>query len=151
MRAVDHVVHQFLEEDCNRTKVIVNLGAGYDPLIWQCHARYPNSCSNTCFIDIDYKGLMLKKRAAVLDTPELKKILTNIESSDDGDVLLRSDQYVQLGCDLRDLKSLEKTLSTVINIENCIILFTAEVSITYMNTQTADALIAWAGALPDCG
>lgn len=94
---------------------------------------------------------MLKKRTVVMDTPELNTVLSNIHVEDNGDILLGSDQYFQLGCDLRDLNSLDKALGQVIDIQDSIVLCTAEVSITYMDTKTADALIAWAGALPDCG
>jgi len=76
-------------------------------------------------------------------------MLTNLESHEDGDVLLRSDQYLQLGCDLRDLPHLESSLAKAIDIHNCLVLFTAEVSITYMDLQSADALIRWTGSLPE--
>ncbi len=61
---------------------------------------------------------MLKKRAVVQSTLELNSMLGNIETSD-GDVLFRSDQYLQLGCDLRDLKTLRKVLQAAVDIENC--------------------------------
>ena len=119
-----------------------------DPLPWQCLTRYPSAISNVTFIDIDYKDLMVKKRSVVQATSQLNSMFTNIEYPD-GDVLLRSDQYIQLGCDLRDLNHLQKTLSSVLNVERCAILFTAEVSITYMDVESADALIRWAGTMPD--
>ena len=65
------------------------------------------------------------------------------------DILFRSDQYVQLGCDLRDLPHLNQTLAKVLDIENSIILLTAEVSITYMKVEESDALIRWASTLPE--
>lgn len=74
--------------------------------------------------------------------------MTNVDYSSMGDILFRSDQYLQLGCDLRNLPQLEETLASVIDLQNCSILFTAEVSITYMNLKTADALINWASTLP---
>jgi tRNA wybutosine-synthesizing protein 4 len=61
---------------------------------------------------------MLKKRAVVQSTPELNSMLVNVETSD-GDVLFRSDQYLQLGCDLRDLKTLSKVLQAAEDIDNC--------------------------------
>ena len=100
------------------------------------------------FIDIDYKDLMIKKRDTVSSTKELNSLLSSVEVLG-GDVLFRSDQYLQLGCDLRDLEHLNHTLKSVIDIEECLILLTAEVSITYMDVESADALIKWAGRLPD--
>lgn len=72
---------------------------------------------------------MIKKRAVVQSTKELNSMLANVERPE-GDVIFKSDEYVQLGCDLRDLVGLQRTLAKVIDIENCTILFTAEVSIT---------------------
>jgi tRNA wybutosine-synthesizing protein 4 len=50
---------------------------------------------------------------------------------------------------LRDLKLLKQVLASAVDIENCLVLLTAEVSITYMNVEAADALIHWAAKLPD--
>lgn len=111
--------------------------------------RYPTASQDVKFIDIDYKDLMIKKQTVVRNTPELNSMLTNLNIIQDGDILLSSDQYLQLGCDLRDLKRLEDTISKVVDIEKCSFLFTAEVSITYMPTESADALIQWANKLPE--
>ncbi|KAH6713629.1 hypothetical protein BKA61DRAFT_46079 [Leptodontidium sp. MPI-SDFR-AT-0119] len=148
MRAIDQVVRQFLEQDSKKQKVVINLGCGYDPLPWQCLERYPGASNGARFVDIDYRDLMLKKRAVVQTTAELNSMLTNIEISE-GDVLFRSDQYIQLGCDLRDIGSLGRVLGSVVDIEKCSVLFTAEVSITYMNVEAADTLIQWASKFPE--
>lgn len=149
MKAIDHVVKQFLEQKSDKQKVVINLGCGYDPLPWQCMSRYPAASQGVKFIDIDYKDLMIKKQTVVQNAPELNSMLTNLNVIQNGDILLSSDQYLQLGCDLRDLKRLEETISKVVDIEKCSFLFTAEVSITYMPTEAADALIQWANKLPE--
>jgi tRNA wybutosine-synthesizing protein 4 len=100
------------------------------------------------FVDVDYKELMMKKRDVVHNTAELNSMLKHTRVSSEGDVLLYSDEYLQLGCDLRDLHGLERILSSVINVQESLVLLTAEVSITYMDVQAADALIQWAAALP---
>ena len=74
---------------------------------------------------------MIKKRDIVQNTNELKSTFTNVEVPKEGDILLRSDQYLQIGCDLRNVTQLEQTLASCLDIRNCLILFTAEVSITY--------------------
>jgi tRNA wybutosine-synthesizing protein 4 len=89
-----------------------------DPLPWQCFSRYPSTCEGVRFVDIDYRDLMIKKRTVVQSTDELNSMLTNIQESD-GDILLRSDQYLQLGCDLRDLANLERVLQDAVGIKNC--------------------------------
>ena len=76
-------------------------------------------------------------------------MLTRPDPSIADDILFRSDQYVQLGCDLRDLPHLNQTLSQVLDIDNSLILLTAEVSITYMKVEESDALIKWASMLPE--
>jgi tRNA wybutosine-synthesizing protein 4 len=91
---------------------------------------------------------MIKKRDTVESTIELRKALTNIEVPAEGDVLLRSDQYLQLGCDLRDLDCLDKALASIFDVQTCQILFVAEVSITYMDARYSDDLIGWASKLP---
>lgn len=121
-----------------------------DVLPWQCHARYSALDNDVLFIDVDYPDLIQKKRAIVLQTPELRDLLGNDFTLGDeaGDGLfLRSNKYCQLGCDLRQLDRLRNSLKSVINLSECAILFVAEVSITYMDTQSADSLIEWGSTL----
>ncbi|KAI1007285.1 tRNA wybutosine-synthesizing protein 4 [Podosphaera aphanis] len=148
MKAIDHVVSGFLKQKSSKQKVVINVGCGFDPLPWQCLSRYPEACSGVVFIDIDYRDLILRKRTIVHEEPNLSSILSNVVASD-GPVLLHSDQYIQVGCDLHKLTQLNEILSSVIKLENCMILLTAEVSITYMNVNAADDLIQWASTLPD--
>lgn len=100
------------------------------------------------FLDIDYKELMIKKRTIVERTIELQQALKNIQVPAEGDVIFRSDRYLQIGCDLRDLERLERTLTSTIDVQTSHILFVAEVSITYMDAEYSDNLIEWASNLP---
>ncbi|KAM0474258.1 hypothetical protein ACHAPX_007591 [Trichoderma viride] len=120
-----------------------------DVLPWQCHARYRDMGNDALFIDIDYPDLIEKKRAIVLQTPELRDLLGDdfTVSEDKDGVLLRSDKYCQLGCDLRQLDRLRDVLKTVVDLPECAILFVAEVSITYMDTLSTDSLIQWASTV----
>ncbi|KAI9744955.1 MAG: tRNA methyltransferase ppm2 [Claussenomyces sp. TS43310] len=146
MKAVDHVVHHFLNE-VSEKKIIINLGCGYDPLPWQCLSKYPAASRGVKFIDVDYKDLMLKKRMIVQQTPELHGQLTGMKTSD-SEVLLHSDPYIQLGCDLRDVSSLSRALSSVVDLETSLVLLISEVAITYINIEAANTLIGWAATLP---
>lgn len=94
-------------------------------------------------------ALMEKKRDVVKSTPELKCMLSNVRFPESGRVLLQSDQYLQVGCDLRELSELSAVLTSAVDIEKCLILCTAEVSITYMKVEAADALVKWTSELLD--
>ena len=87
---------------------------------------------------------MARKRDMVQSNKELFEVLTTVETRDDGSILLSSDQYLQLGCDLRDLNSVTRALADAINLDDCKVLFIAEDSITYMSTEASDSLIQWA-------
>ncbi|KAI1499454.1 leucine carboxyl methyltransferase [Biscogniauxia marginata] len=147
LHVIDVAVRQFLERPCSKTKVVINLGCGSDVLPWQCMTRYPNSCCGVKFVDVDFPDLIMKKYTTVIETNELISPLTGLRASTVHPILIQTDQYVQIGCDLRDLNSLEEALSTFLHIPDCIFMFVAEVSITYMETESADAVIRWAGAL----
>ncbi|KAM3514848.1 hypothetical protein MY11210_001453 [Beauveria gryllotalpidicola] len=103
------------------------------------------------FIDIDYADLMHRKRAVVLETPQLKELLGTsfeVSESDKDIVLLKSERYCQIGCDLRgDLQALRQALETLVDLSECPVLFVAEVSVTYMDTESADRLLEWASSV----
>ncbi|KNB15362.1 leucine carboxyl methyltransferase 2 [Fusarium oxysporum f. sp. lycopersici 4287] len=151
LRVIDVIVRQFVTSPKpGRKKVVINLGAGSDVLPWQSYHRYGDSCENTLFIDVDYPDLMLKKRAIVLGTPQLHELLGDspaISEKVTDQILLRSDKYCQIGCDLRELESLRNCLESFLNLAECSVLFVAEVSITYMDTFSADALVQWASSI----
>lgn len=118
-----------------------------DVLPWQSHVRYGEECKDALFIDIDYPDLMQKKRGIVLETPQLKELLgPDFETSKSKEdfVLLKSETYCQIGCDLRELDALRKVLETLVDLSDCSVLFVAEVSVTYMDTESADNLLRWA-------
>jgi tRNA wybutosine-synthesizing protein 4 len=92
---------------------------------------------------------MVRKRDVLQSSKELIEPLRDIEVPEEGSILFRSDQYLQLGCDLRDLDVLSHSLVSAIDIDNCTILFIAEVSITYMTADASNSLIQWASTLPE--
>ncbi|KAK1985096.1 leucine carboxyl methyltransferase [Colletotrichum cereale] len=147
LKVIDTLVRRFLQKPSPRKKVVVNLGCGSDVLPWQCEVRYPESCRDVTFVDVDYPDLIQKKRQIVLETPELQGLLGSWEVSQDSPVVLKSQRYCQVGCDLRQLATLQRCLDTLFDIPNTEFLFVAEVSITYMDTEGADGVIGWASAL----
>lgn len=144
---IDVAVRQFLERPSEKKKVVVNLGCGSDVLPWQCMTRYPDRCQNAKFVDIDFPDLIEKKCRVVQETPELCSLLIDLKTNVGNHVQLQSDQYVQIGCDLRHISDIEKALLTVVDIAHCEFMFVAEVSITYMETKGADSVIKWASTL----
>ncbi|KAH7021098.1 uncharacterized protein B0I36DRAFT_333779 [Microdochium trichocladiopsis] len=149
LHVIDVAVRSFLRRPTSKTKVVVNLGCGSDVLPWQCFTRYPENCRGAKFVDIDFPDLLRRKCNVVQDTPELLGPLDNVTIPTSGQVFLTSDQYVQIGCDLRELGKVEESLASVLDIPNCEFLFVAEVSITYMETEGADGVIKWASSLGD--
>ncbi|KAM3499018.1 hypothetical protein MY10362_007696 [Beauveria mimosiformis] len=130
-----------------RRAPLINRG---DVLPWQSNIRYGDKCSDALFIDIDYADLMHRKRAVVLETPQLKELLGSsfeVSKSDKDIVLLKSERYCQIGCDLRDLQALRHVLETLADLSESPVLFVAEVSVTYMDTESADRLLAWASSV----
>ncbi|KAH6614225.1 hypothetical protein C7974DRAFT_73126 [Boeremia exigua] len=145
MHAIEQVVKRFLEEDDGKKKVVVNLGCGYDPLPFQFWHRYPSLTDKATFVDVDYPQLIEKKSDVVFTKSLLRDALlkTGLRSVV-APVRVRSDQYMAIGCDLRDLSLLEHTLRCELDIANSSILFMAEVSVTYMPLVDANKLIKWA-------
>lgn len=101
-------------------------------------------------MDVDFPDLARRKRQVILETPELVSHLAQVQTEQYElypDLLLRSECYHLVGCDLRRSAALQQALSSILDPSECIFLFVAEVSITYMDTTSADALIQWASSL----
>jgi tRNA wybutosine-synthesizing protein 4 len=107
-------------------------------------------CQATTFVDIDYPSLMQTKVKIVNETEALRSVLDmHPGSAQAPEVLLRSEQYIAVGCDLREIERLQHILNAELGLSNCSFLILAEVSITYMETVAADAPIAFAAKLDD--
>lgn len=124
---------------------------------FQCLSRYPEDCTGVTFVDVDFPELISKKREIILEQSDLQSLVgwiqydgrdgpaTALQSTENGSpILIRSNRYVGVGCDLRDISRLSKTLEEELQIGSCLVLCSAEVSITYMDVDAADALIRWA-------
>ena len=105
-------------------------------------------CRNTKFVDIDYEKLMVNKKTAIRRTKEITDLLEGVEFlSDEDAVQIRSEHYTAIGCDLKNLKKLDDTLRNEILPAECSVLFLAEVSLTYMDVVSANAVVDWASKL----
>lgn len=111
-------------------------------------AQEPELCSGTKFVDIDFEELMISKREIILNTPKMRDMLSiNSDIPLERGIILDSEEYVAVGCDLRNLRRLERLLRSVVDLDDCLVLCLAEVSITYMAPEDSDALIAWSSTL----
>ena len=90
---------------------------------------------------------MTTKRDTILQNKQLHALLSLRQSTSPGPVLLKSAEYIAIGCDLRDLAVLDSTVRAIIGVQDCIVLCIAEVSIAYMTDVDADALIKWTTSL----
>lgn len=88
---------------------------------------------------------MTQKCEIINNTCKLRELLGSVASGPyPNGLFFRSDHYRAVGCDLGDIRLLDKVLSNEVDLSNCLILCTAEVSITYMSVEVADALVQWA-------
>ena len=119
-----------------------------DPIPFQWLAQDKNLCSGTKFVDVDFGELMISKREIIRNTPRMRDLLSiNADMSQETGIVLDSEEYVAIGCDLRNLRRLERLLRSVVDLDDCLVLCVAEVSITYMAAEDSDALIAWTSTL----
>ncbi|OQV06684.1 hypothetical protein CLAIMM_11224 [Cladophialophora immunda] len=151
MRAIKWVIQQFLERPSDQKKVIINFGAGYDPLPFRWLSQEAGLCSGAKFVDVDYDLVMETKRDIIMSTPELRDLLHFSGSSCGGSdpaVLVDSEEYAAIGCDMRNLQRLERLLKkSVVSLDECSVLCIAEDSISFMPVSSADALISWCSRL----
>lgn len=101
------------------------------------------------FVDVDYPDLIRNKVAMVTASTELVEMLLNLQAPGDNGLPLSSDRYVAIGCDLSYPQVLEALLRKLSNLSDCSFCFVAEVSVTYMKEEAADALIKWASSIGD--
>ncbi|EXJ72975.1 uncharacterized protein A1O5_04124 [Cladophialophora psammophila CBS 110553] len=154
MRAIKWVIQQFLERPSGQKKVILNLGAGYDPLPFGWLLQKNKICSDVKFVDVDYDLVMETKRDIVTSTPEMRDLLHFTRSitrstcvGSDPSVLIDSEEYAAIGCDLRNLQRLERLLRSVVSVEGSSVLCIAEDSTSFMPVGAADTLISWCSRL----
>ncbi|KAK9485921.1 S-adenosyl-L-methionine-dependent methyltransferase [Lipomyces starkeyi] len=150
MEAVHTVVKQFLQSNPESRKVVVNLGCGYDPLPFQYLAKASTNRSKTIFVDADYPDLIDIKVNKILASVDLLRVIGeryNLNPSHSA-VKLASASYYCVGCDLSNLADFERALEACgVLCEGWDLLFIAEVSLTYMNTEAADKVVQWASGV----
>lgn len=102
------------------------------------------------FVDVDHPALVEKKCDMISNTSQLRDLLGPYDRPlDPSGLTLRSQHYLAIGCDLADITRFDMLLASEVQLSNCLVLCTAEVSLTYMDSNAADALIRWAGLQDD--
>ncbi|KAL2864668.1 tRNA methyltransferase PPM2 [Aspergillus lucknowensis] len=148
MHVISETVKRFMREPSDKPKFVLNLGCGFDALPFILLRTDRPLCSCTTFVDIDYEKLMVDKRAAIQKTEVITELLKNVEfGADESAVQIRSKEYIAVGCDLKKLEKLDNVLKTQVLPDECAILFVAEVSLTYMDVKSANAVLCWASKL----
>ncbi|KAL8707630.1 MAG: hypothetical protein Q9220_007368 [cf. Caloplaca sp. 1 TL-2023] len=93
---------------------------------------------------------MARKRDILVQQRQLKDLVGQLQPGSGDDALIfTSDHYMGIGCDLKDTSALSKALEAHLQLSECLILCTAEVSIAYMNIDAADALLRWSAQHDD--
>ena len=167
MWAISATIEDFLQRSSIK-RVVLNLGCGAsvcskpcrlkptsiltiisDPTPFRFLSQLAEMCSGAVFVDVDHGELMKTKTEIINRTPQLRGLLSNVRADTaTSSILLHSDQYVAIGCDLRNLSELDRAIKAVLTPDTAI-LCVAEVSITYMELQNSDSLISWAAGLPN--
>ncbi|ODQ67415.1 LCM-domain-containing protein [Nadsonia fulvescens var. elongata DSM 6958] len=149
VEAMCHIIEKTIQESGAKKTVIVNLGCGFDPYPFQ-YLYQPNHKENIIFVDVDYPELMMKKVNTIRQSPELRNIVGEEDTTNlPVGVSMKCKNYIALSCDLRELEKFESQLLSLNLLDDSVILFTAEVSITYMFKEAADMVIEWAASLPN--
>lgn len=109
-------------------------------------------CGDVTFVDVDYPQLMHKKYEMIKSNPPLHELIPDLKLQPAGSaVIAKSEKYLAVGCDLRELDKLESVLRTEFDMSNThvSILFTAEVSVAYMTLEASNAVFKWASRFED--
>lgn len=150
MKAIEHVVKAFLDEPLPKSKIIINLGCGYEPLPFRMLWKYKNQCRNVKFIDIDFPQLMRHKVEIIRQNTMFTDLLDdfNGESIVSEPILMDHERYSAIGSDIGDAAAI-RDLFARLQLQNHEVLFLAEVSMVYMKPDQATALIKLCGEFPD--
>lgn len=133
---------------------VVNLGCGFDPLPFQLldpsnkqNAQYENRLS---FVDLDYPDLLKEKKTIVNSNHELENIVGELRASTRVNGAFEGNNYCLAPCDLNIVKNFDELAANLsLNDPNQIKIFVAEVSLAYMKSEKANAVITACSKLPN--
>ncbi|KFO32988.1 tRNA wybutosine-synthesizing protein 4 [Fukomys damarensis] len=146
-RAVEHCVHAFLRLTSAvpgppRAQVL-SLGAGSDSLYFRLKAA--GLLAGAGVWEVDFPDVARRKMERIRETPELCKLIGPFQSGGpESPLCLESLDYRILGLDLRQLGRLDEALDSAGLDAATPTLLLAEAVLTYLQSSSASALIAWA-------
>ncbi|XP_008057822.1 tRNA wybutosine-synthesizing protein 4 [Carlito syrichta] len=146
-RAVRHCVRAFLGWACTSPGAppaqILSLGAGSDSLYFRLKAA--GSLAGAAVWEVDFPEVARRKAERIAETPELCALTGSFQRVNPASALyFESVDYHILGLDLRQLQRLDEALVAAGLQAASPTLLLAEAVLTYLEPDSAGALIAWA-------
>lgn len=149
MESIKQAVLRILAAHKGKVRV-VNLGCGFDPFPFQMLAE---ACIDCEFFDFDYPELVQKKLGLINSSPEILNVIGPIKLSEEDakqmGVIMATETYTLVGCDLKNIDLYKKQLHTLLNSNGCPVIFIAEVSLAYMKPEHANPVIEVLSLLPN--
>ncbi|SCU84333.1 LAME_0C09076g1_1 [Lachancea meyersii CBS 8951] len=153
MHAVKSILDSIIAASPEKRIVVINLGCGFDPLPFQLldpqnrhNWKYDNRLS---FLDLDYPDLISRKKKIIDDTPDLKAIIGDWSSDSHLEAAFVARKYILAPCDLNVSADFDRLLTMCQLKDSAIVkIFLAEVSLAYMDSSKADAIIKACSKLP---
>lgn len=143
MKSIRMAIEKIISQQPENQRInVINLGCGYDPLPFQLLDDAKFSNRNLFCIDVDFPELMGYKCQMIHNSSELVDLVGSEHQLNEPGILMHTDTYAAMGCDLTDKQLYCKQLeffkannSTTTNI------FIAEVSLAYMTPNTSNEII----------
>ncbi|KAM9891444.1 hypothetical protein OXX79_010716 [Metschnikowia pulcherrima] len=143
-QAVRRIQNQYRD-----TVRVVNLGCGFDPFPFKTLAESENAFE---FFDFDYPELVAKKLSMIKKAPEIMEVIGKENAIEETEqklgVVMSTDPYKLVGCDLKDTELYEKQLECLLH-SGVPTIFIAEVSLAYMKPEHANPVVEISSRLPN--
>uniref|UniRef100_A0AAQ4P4P0 tRNA wybutosine-synthesizing protein 4 n=1 Tax=Gasterosteus aculeatus aculeatus TaxID=481459 RepID=A0AAQ4P4P0_GASAC len=145
-KAVDFCVRRFLHVTKNcPMRQILSLGAGFDSAYFRLHAD--GALDRAVVFEVDFPDVSRRKAALIASNVTLRDALQPGSAPPAGPVHVSSAQYRLIGVDVREETRVEEALGAAGLDRAAPTLILSEVVLTYMETQSSDAVISWASKL----
>ncbi|XP_037344203.2 tRNA wybutosine-synthesizing protein 4 [Pungitius pungitius] len=145
-KAVDCCVRRFLHVTKNcPLRQILSLGAGFDSAYFRLHAD--EALDGAVMFEVDFPDVSRRKAALIASNATLRDALEPGSPPPAGPVHVSSRQYQLIGVDVREESRVEEALGAAGLDRTAPTLVLSEVVLTYMETQSSDAVISWASRL----
>ena len=148
MESIKQAVHR-IQNQYRDTVRVVNLGCGFDPFPFKTLAESENAFE---FFDFDYPELVAKKLSMIKKAPEIMEVIGKENAIEETEqklgVVMSTDTYKLVGCDLKDTELYEKQLECLLH-SGVPTIFIAEVSLAYMKPEHANPVVEILSRLPN--